>query len=35
VANGAGAISVDSRIFRRRPQAGDVDPGSSLTPERV
>jgi putative oxidoreductase len=35
VANGAGAISVDNRIFRRRTQAGGADPSSWLNPERL
>jgi putative oxidoreductase len=35
VANGAGAISVDNRIFKRRAQAGGAVPGSWLNPERL
>jgi putative oxidoreductase len=34
-ANGAGAISVDNRIFERRARAGGAVPGSWLNPERL
>lgn len=35
VANGAGAISLDDRIFKRRTQAGDIEAGSWLNPDRL
>jgi putative oxidoreductase len=35
VANGAGAISIDNRIFRRRTQSGSLEPGSWLNPDRL
>jgi putative oxidoreductase len=35
VANGAGVISVDNRIFKRWAQGGSAVPGSWLNPERI
>jgi hypothetical protein len=35
VANGAGAISIDSRIFKNRVQAGRAESGSWLNPKRL
>ncbi len=35
VANGAGIISLDSRIFKRRAASGTNKPGSWLNPDRL
>jgi putative oxidoreductase len=35
VANGAGVMSLDSRIYKSRVQAGKARPGSWLNPDRV
>lgn len=35
VANGAGAISIDNRIFKHRAESGAIDTGSWLKPERL